>query len=74
VDTKLGGRDFGKRPLGRPRTKCENDRTGPIVAAEWLALLLCIQESPGSNIGTFRGHSDWVYFVVFLSASSKLPG
>jgi hypothetical protein len=43
----------------------------PSVAVEWLALLLCIWEVPGSNLGPETGYPQ--AFLVFLSPR-KMPG
>jgi hypothetical protein len=44
----------------------------PNVRAEWLALLLCIWEIPGSNLGPETGYPD--RFFVSISLSRQTPG
>jgi hypothetical protein len=48
---------------------CVKNNQTPNVTAEWLALLLRVQEVPGLSLGLETGCPD--VFVVFLGPSSK---
>jgi hypothetical protein len=45
----------------------------PYVVVEWLTLLLCIRDVPGSNLESETGYPDQGSFVVFLSSSKRIP-
>jgi hypothetical protein len=55
----------------RPASGLSQIQNGSIVV-EWLALLLCIRDVPGSNLGPETGYPE--VFVVFLSPSRQMPG
>jgi hypothetical protein len=52
---------YSSMDLGRVHEivyQCYQTSVGPNVIVEWLALVLCIREVPGSNLGTETGYPD----------------
>jgi hypothetical protein len=47
------------------------DLIGPNVVVEWLVLLLCIREVPGSNLGPETGYPDWDFSWFFSVPPEK---